>query len=252
MVKASSSFLCELRTLVVTPLNVFLWLVLTVLMTIAGPFGTSSTWSYSFRALNWLIVIGLAIVISLGLKLVITRRYPRISVLNRGLLISVGMVLIYAPILILITRLTAVLRENPATPWPMMFFYVAAVSLSIAIAQWLLQLQQKAPPRLLERLPQSRWGNVIRLSSSDHYVEVVTDKGVETLLMRFADALAELEGIDGTRVHRSHWVARQAVLGQSRENGRVFLDLIDGARVPVSRGYLDAAKQAGLVEERAA
>jgi hypothetical protein len=242
LVKASSSFLCELRTLVVTPLNVFLWLVLTVLMTIAGPFGTSSTWSYSFRALNWLIVIGLAI----------TRRYPRISVLNRGLLISVGMVLIYAPILILITRLTAVLRENPATPWPMMFFYVAAVSLSIAIAQWLLQLQQKAPPRLLERLPQSRWGNVIRLSSSDHYVEVVTDKGVETLLMRFADALAELEGIDGTRVHRSHWVARQAVLGQSRENGRVFLDLIDGARVPVSRGYLDAAKQAGLVEERAA
>ncbi|MGH1331442.1 MAG: LytTR family DNA-binding domain-containing protein [Paracoccaceae bacterium] len=246
------SFLHALRGVVVTPLNVFLWLVITVLMTIAGPFGTNAAWSYSFRALNWLVVVGLAILISHTLLLIISRRAPRISILKRGLLISAGMVIFYAPLLILITKLTTVLRDKPVTPWPILVFYVGAISLSIAIAQWLVQLQHKSTPRLLERLPESRWGNVIRLTSNDHRVEVVTDKGVETILMRFADALAELEGIDGVRVHRSHWVARQAVLGQSRENGRVFLNLVDGVRVPVSRGYLDAAKQAGLLEDRAA
>lgn len=250
--KAFSGFLKELRATVLSPLNVFLWLVITVLMTIIGPFSTGASWSYSFRALYWLTVVGSAIVVSHALKLAIVRYEPRISVLKRGVLISAGMVIFYAPILILLSQMTTTLRDKPVTPWPMMMFYVGAISLSIGVGQWLRQLQDKTPPRLLERLPQSRWGNVIRLSSSDHYVEVVTDKGVETILMRFADALAELEGIDGTRVHRSHWVARQAVLGESRQNGRVFLDLIDGVRVPVSRSYLDAAKQAGLIEDRAA
>lgn len=250
--KAITSFLSELRTMIVTPLIIFMWLAISVMLTITGSFGANTAYSYSFRALNWLTIVGLAILVSHTLKLAILRHNPRISVLNRELLISVGMMAIYSPILILITRFTAVLDNKPVTPWPILIFYVGGISFSIAIGQWLIHRQQKSQPRLLERLPESRWGNVIRLSSNDHRVQVVTDKGTETILMRFADALAELEGIDGVRVHRSHWVARQAVLGQARENGRIFLTLIDGTRVPVSRGYMDAARQAGLIIERAA
>ena len=97
-----------------------------------------------------------------------------------------------------------------------------------------------AAPRLLQRLDQGKRGAVQHLSVRDHYVVVHTDHGQSTLLMRFADALAELDGLDGMRVHRSHWVARGAVTGQERIAGKLHLRLSDGKLVPVSRSYRDA------------
>jgi DNA-binding LytR/AlgR family response regulator len=80
---------------------------------------------------------------------------------------------------------------------------------------------------------------VQHLSVRDHYVVVQTDRGQSTLLMRFADALGELDGIEGMRVHRSHWVAKTAVAGLERSGGKVHVRLQDGRLVPVSRSYRD-------------
>ena len=63
--------------------------------------------------------------------------------------------------------------------------------------------------------------------------------------MRLTDALGELEGLEGAQVHRSWWVARDAVVGAERGNGRASLTLKTGAVAPVSRTYAQALRAAG-------
>ena len=97
----------------------------------------------------------------------------------------------------------------------------------------------------LERLPARLGRNLLHLHMQDHYVEVHTDEGSDLLLLRFRDALREVEGIDGAQVHRSHWVARSAVAGVVRRNGRVALRLVNGNEVPVSRSFAPRLRDRG-------
>jgi DNA-binding LytR/AlgR family response regulator len=77
---------------------------------------------------------------------------------------------------------------------------------------------------------------------ADHYVEIHTDKGKSLILMRLSDAIAETEGVDGVRIHRSHWVAKQAISAVRRVDGRVVVQLATGDMLPVSRSYLAAVR----------
>ena len=98
---------------------------------------------------------------------------------------------------------------------------------------------------LVARLPARARGTLLHLHMQDHYVEVHTDAGKEMLLLRFRDALREVEGLDGMQVHRSHWVARAAVAGVERRAGRIVLRLGNGSEVPVSRSHAPALKNRG-------
>lgn len=104
-----------------------------------------------------------------------------------------------------------------------------------------------ATPALLERLPLPQRGRLLHLAVADHYVEVTTDKGRALLLLRLSDAMRETAPVPGLQVHRSHWVALDAVRRSTRQAGKPVLELENGAVVPVSRTFLDAAKTAGLV-----
>jgi DNA-binding LytR/AlgR family response regulator len=64
--------------------------------------------------------------------------------------------------------------------------------------------------------------------------------------MRLGDAMQELAG-QGLQVHRSHWVAPEAVRRHRRDKGRDLLVMTDGAEVPVSRSFRAAAQDAGLI-----
>ena len=98
-------------------------------------------------------------------------------------------------------------------------------------------------PRFLDRLPAALGHDVMYLKVRSHYVNVVTTAGSGALLMRFADAVAEL-GDQGMQVHRSYWVARRHVVGIERRAERTVLLLTGGAEVPVSRTYLAAVREA--------
>lgn len=108
-----------------------------------------------------------------------------------------------------------------------------------------LSLVLSMHPRFFKRLKPELGQGLIRLSMQDHYLEVVTTKGHELILMRFADALEELEHYDGIQVHRSHWVARAGVSGARRDGAKLFLKTADGAEVPVSRSMKKAVSEAG-------
>jgi DNA-binding LytR/AlgR family response regulator len=101
------------------------------------------------------------------------------------------------------------------------------------------------PPKFLARLPlKLRGAEVWAIEAEDHYLRLHTSKGQDLILLRLADAVAELQGIEGLQVHRSWWVARDAITDAKRGDGRATLTLKDGAEVPVSRTY------AGLLRER--
>ena len=103
-----------------------------------------------------------------------------------------------------------------------------------------------APPPIFERVPLPQRGKLLALLVEDHYVDIVTDKGKTLVLMRLADAIRETAPIAGLQIHRSHWVARDAVVKVHRSEGKLILELSNGLKLPVSRGYLPAAKEAGL------
>lgn len=97
--------------------------------------------------------------------------------------------------------------------------------------------------KFMDRLPARMGRDVVYLKMSDHYVEVFTTTGHGLLLMRFGDAMAELEGT-GIQVHRSYWVANKHVEGLVRQGRRWSLRLTGGSRVPVSRHHQPAIKAA--------
>ncbi len=96
------------------------------------------------------------------------------------------------------------------------------------------------PPRhaaFLERLPAAIGTELSHLTMRDHYLEVHTRAGQAMLLMRLFDAVAELADYDGFQIHRSHWVARDAVARLAREGRGLFVELSNGVRLPVSRSF---------------
>ena len=106
---------------------------------------------------------------------------------------------------------------------------------------------ERDQPPLLKRLPVELRGPLIRMSMQDHYVEVETVKGTTLILLRLADAIRETEGVAGVQIHRSHWVAIDGVARVQRTDGKISIETRSGARLPVSRTYLPAVREAGLI-----
>jgi hypothetical protein len=106
----------------------------------------------------------------------------------------------------------------------------------------------ETPPKFLDRLPlKLRGAEVWAVEAEDHYLRLHTSRGQDLILMRLADAVAELEGIEGAQVHRSWWIARDAITAAERGDGRATLTLKDGAQVPVSRTYARQLREKGWI-----
>lgn len=142
--------------------------------------------------------------------------------------------------------------QIPPRGLPVLYLYVLLVSVAITAINLLIETRNaaiteagSAPPKFLDRLPlKLRGAEVWAVEAEDHYLRLHTSKGQDLILMRLADAVLELEGIEGQQVHRSWWVAREAIADARRGDGRATLTLKDGSEVPVSRTY------AGLLRER--
>ena len=100
-------------------------------------------------------------------------------------------------------------------------------------------------PPFLARLPAHLGSDLIALEMEDHYVRAHTALGSELILLRMRDAVAELDGVEGAQVHRSWWVARDAVEDVKREERNVRLVLLGGLEAPVSRARVAELKDAG-------
>jgi hypothetical protein len=100
-------------------------------------------------------------------------------------------------------------------------------------------------PRFLDRVPPTVGPRLLCLSMEDHYVRAHGTQGSALILMRLRDAVAELDGLPGLQVHRSWWVAADAVERVERDGGRLRLRLANGLLVPVSRSQEGAVRAQG-------
>jgi hypothetical protein len=94
---------------------------------------------------------------------------------------------------------------------------------------------------LIERLPPHIRGEILCLQVEDHYVRVHSRNSSAMVLMRFSDALRGIDHIPGAQVHRSWWVATDAVAALRKTGRTAQLTLSNGTSVPVSQPYLAQA-----------
>ncbi len=187
------------------------------------------------------------------------RGVERLALARRGLVIHtvLGALAMTPPMGVLVWGAAWAVKGGPA-PYDQLPAYVAislvmclvmtslAVFVSVSRRVAVVEAPASAPVKFLERLPlKLRGAEVWAVEAEDHYLRLHTSKGQDLILMRLADAVAELEGLEGTQVHRSWWVARDAVNDARRGDGRATLTLKSGAEVPVSRTYAKLIREAG-------
>ena len=236
------------------------------LFVIIGPFGTYDSltalerlgyWGLAMSA-NWL-VCGSVMMLSL-LKVQIGSRRYYVTIVGAALVAAVpgtGVVFtaesLFRP---------GYLPENfvlTLYPSVAVLMVVIGFAVSTGVARLHQEFKGKGPAaaadvgthsrvRFFDRLPEKLGRDLIYVRVVDHYIQVITTAGSTLVLMRFTDAINELEGANGLRVHRSYWVAHEHVVEAVRENGRTVLRLTGGHEVPVSRSYLGDVRTAGLLQ----
>ena len=226
-----------------------IWLLLTLICAVAGPFGTHDVLGIFGRLGYWAVVVGASILSS------------AIPFMARDLsgpvrfLIWCGYVLLISA---LVFGLNVIVFESWREQGLGLFVYLVGIvgmtALAVHLVLWLINFARPADikpevepqAKFLRRLPLANRAPLVRIEAQDHYLNVVTLKGSALILLRLSEAVKELEGVAGLLVHRSHWVALAAVTAHRRDKGRDLLVMSDGTEVPVSRSNKSAAQDAGL------
>lgn len=163
-----------------------------------------------------------------------------------------GLAVLTLPVALISRIIVPRLQGLPGPPPPLMSTYFIVLSLTLPVGAAYLMVERRlltprptgtpaqetrsAPTlKLVNRLPLRLGGQVLAVQAEDHYVRVHTALGSELLLMRMGDAITELVGLEGERVHRSWWVARDAVKCVDTKGRKLSLTLTNGLEVPVTR-----------------
>lgn len=255
-----SAFKQELLSDIRTKVPLIVWVVLTLLLAQVGPFGSYGIFSFGGRLLFWAPLLALGIGLSTAVRAYVygtlgLRDFRRGSVLI-AVLISA---LISPPLYMVVVTLFE--GRLPSLPGlgeiAVVVFSVTLGVCAVRISTFPLAPQAGSEPvvtvspapvqsRLMDRIEPCLQGPLIAISVRDHYVDVWTDRGQSSLLLRFGDAVKEAEPTDGAQVHRSHWVAWSAVEAVERDGGRITLLLRKGIRVPVSKNHRAKLEPRGL------
>jgi len=223
-----------------------------VVLAIAGAFGTLAAPLW-LRLLYWAPTMLMGAAIGALVSGVIATRAPAQPQWMLWAGVTLGVALIFTPILFGYTKL--VFGLNAPTSLTFLFGAVLTISAGMTAIMLLIRpptLVTHAPPPapagpvFLKRLPAKLMGALsYAVEAEDHYLRLHTSKGQDLILFKLADAVAELEGLDGAQTHRSWWVARAAVTDVRRADGRVDLVLPSGAVAPVSRRNVKLLKELG-------
>lgn len=89
------------------------------------------------------------------------------------------------------------------------------------------------------------FGPIRALKGEDHYVRVIGDGREELILMRMRDAIDRLGTAEGLRVHRSWWIAKDAVASVRREGRTATIILKSGHEAAVARDMMPQLRTAG-------
>jgi hypothetical protein len=242
----------------------FIWFSVTLVAIVSGPFGSDALAVWPVRTLYWVTIATSAVVIGVVVRAVTAAGLGYGRPLLFDVLVTSLMTIVFAPLVWALRNNVNAVSGEPPVQFPMvalntfliagLFFVTRRHTVATEHGTYLSPRQEVAAmplqqPRLQRRLSEETTGMIIRLSSRDHHVDVVTTEGQETLRMRLIDAIDEMEPVEGYCTHRSHWVTRAAIVEVDRDKpGKIFLVLSNGDRVPVSRKYKPDLEAAGILD----
>jgi hypothetical protein len=227
-----------------------------------GPYGTALAPAF-LRYPYWLICMIGGGCIGTGIDLTLGRRFSRLW--TRVLATSLAMT---PPVTLLVLATGAWLLDQPAglRAYLVLLWQVFVICLPVMAVRALawrapLILPQATiietrtviePPlpaaeavfrrRLSAR---RRTARLIAVEADDHYLRVHTDAGSELLTLRFADALADLAAAHGYQVHRSWWIAADAIQAVRWRRGTGEAQLAGDLTAPISRTHAPVLRAAG-------
>lgn len=223
----------------------------TILATISGPFGTAELLGWASRFFFWLLILSSSFLLAIVTELIFRKEnfnfgFWLLVFMGSGFFAVTATAMIYLQGWILFGSVSFS-NSNVVE----IFVTTTTMFVSVSFVKNILFPPPETPVQVLflKRLRSDLGRDLLRISGQDHYVEVVTRTGSDLVLMRFSDALVELNGYSGMRVHRSHWVAKEAITGVYKTNGKMSLKLSDGKQLPVSRSYRNQLHKAGYLDD---
>ncbi len=242
-----------------------IWGVTSVLLAVSGPFGAYEAVWLGDRLAFWFLAVALGGLVGMAVRAFVRavlgwRQFPGsvivIAVLNTLILTP--------PANFLASALSGGRVPHQPSVWEVAMFILSCSTASGVLRRWAevsvgpemmvaddFAAVSNPEPRLLSRLDAELRAPLVAISVRDHYVDVVTRAGRQSLLMRLTDAIAETDSCEGARIHRSHWVARDAALALERTGAdRWSVVLVDGSRLPLARGQRQAIADWGLEVQR--
>lgn len=266
MKSKTRSFLREAYGTMYAPPTLAVWFSAIVVAVVAGPFGTLEALTTGQRTVFWGATVSVSVFLGYTVRAVAAALigHDRPGLFDT---VSVGlMTVVFAPFVWVLARAVgddapafaplladvfvvtaAVMMVRRLTPGieprPYRFFQPEAAPARVTDAT-----SEPVSPRLSRRLPEDARGRILRLAARDHFVDVVTDAGVAPLRMRLRDAVEEMVPVAGCPLHRSHWVALAAIDRVERDGPqRLVVVMVNGDRVPVSRGFRPNLENAGII-----
>ncbi len=239
-----------------------IFIVATLLLVLAGPFGTQSAMSFTARLGYWMTIVVITgstgTIITVTMRALLNKR-PRWFVTTMIICVASSVITLFVLGINWFLLGLAPFRPDILLGIGLNTLAIAAIVTGVAIwrdsthaAENLSDPELPPPaqdmrPALLDRLPFDKRGALISMTVRDHYVEIVTTSGTELLLMRLSDAIRETTGCKGMQIHRSHWIALDQIIAVNRDGPRANVRLSDGRDIPASRTYVPALKEAGLL-----
>jgi hypothetical protein len=234
--------------------DLLLLCVVGLVLSVLGPYRTV-VFPTLLRISYWLLasvgagLVGIAVDLAFG---------PRIK--HFWLRIVAVAAIATPPVTLYIYALNAFMLDLPRRPWLIgqlgwQVFVVLVLVMALRALAWRRVIETRtiiAPPLpkaertfRLRLSARRRSARLIALEAEDHYVRVHTDNGSELLSMRFSEAVEELAGAHGYRLHRSWWAPAAAIEAVRWRRGAGEARLAGGIIAPVSRAYAPALKEAG-------
>lgn len=214
----------------------------TIILAIAGPFRTLVELGFAERLVYWAVSSGLTFFCGFTVSSVAGLFFLQSGMPEWPARIAGGAIagLPVAIIVWIINQYGFGMDMGGGAVFLRVWSYCTIISISIMILYVLLRGSETAETTtspFLQRLPKHLGKNLLHLSAQDHYVEAVTENGSHLILMRFSDAIKELNNTDGIQIHRAHWVSLQAIKKPVRKENKLLIETTDGKRFPVSRSH---------------
>ena len=220
-----------------------------LLFAFLGPFDTFKSMPIYQRLAFWFTLIaGCGMV---GHVIVMFALYhPKIAHWPRALRLLVGAAIMAFPGLLVFLQVDYFFRGKIYSlgHWPFLWTTVFVISSAISFANFMppfinIRDEEKGIDQdpqyvpFLRRLSADLGYELVSLSMKDHYVQVTTKEGDQLIHATFAEAMSELDQFPGVQIHRSHWVAENAISRLVSQGRSDFLELVDGRKLPVSNSY---------------